>query len=134
MAKKQYKFIYIVDEQRKRVTCRLASSYSDLCNPYLGISYCEVFLCGKALNKAHIDIIKTMCLLDYSARQKFGFVFDKKRCLAVAKCLPDDTFDVNIGKDIARRKLEQKLQRAAYKGLRGYINQLCAVYDNFKEQ
>lgn len=134
MARKQYKFIYIVDEQRKRVTCRLVSNYSDSCNPYLGLAYCEDFLRRKALNKTHIDIINAMCLLDYSTRQKFGFVFDKKRCLAVAKCLPDDTFDINIGKDIARRKLEQKLQRAAYKGLRGYINQLCTVYDNFKEQ
>lgn len=135
MHRKSYKFVYIVDEQRKRVTCRLTSRDNyRLYNPYLGLVYCEDFLYSRTLFKAHKDIIHDMCMLDWTTREKFGFVFDKNRCLAVAKCLPDDTFDVNTGKDIARRKLEQKLQRAAIKGLQGYINQLGIMLKNIEEQ
>lgn len=135
MPRKRYKFVYIVDEQRKRVVCRLTSANNSyLYNPYFGLVYCEDFLCSQVLCKAHEDIIHNMCMLDWVTREKFGFVFDKNRCLAVAKCLPDDTFDVNVGKDIARRKLEQKLQRAAIKGLKRYMSQLGIMLMNIEEE
>ena len=104
---------YIINEEKRTVTCIAWDCENDLIEHLL----------KKSSDSFTLDILIQNCeklLLNH-------------KYVGTAKCSPEDTFDVEIGKKIARAKMREKYTRDKFKAIDTFLDMLSPMYELFKD-
>ena len=90
---------YYIDEEKGIVVCRI--------NPWAATSYMDKTIKAYSSNKLTGKFLRMHC--DNIWSYCFGTIPNDNQLFGKAVCLPEDTFNVNTGKRIAKEKLKVKL-------------------------
>lgn len=103
---------YIINEEKRTVTC---------------IAWdCENDLIEHLLKKSSDSFTLDTLVHNYET------LLLKHKYVGTAKCSPEDTFDVEIGKKIARAKMREKYTRDKLKGINKFLDMLLSTADLLK--
>lgn len=105
------RYKYFVNEKNRTVACKFDrvgkhGEKTDTDNFYNAIK--ELAL-SQTSNKHDMEIMNSILDSDLAIRT----VFSGDIPVGVAKCLPEDTFDIQTGKDLAKQKLDRKLRKTS---------------------
>lgn len=94
---------YFVNEKKRTVTCKIYFK-KDECRDgwFSAYTFCDKLYRSSTQLYNSISIFKLL----------------PSQCVAVAKCHPHDTFNIETGKRIARNKLRKRLVKATYKAMK----------------
>lgn len=102
---------YVINEEKKTVTCIAWDCENDLIE----------YLLKKSSDSFTLDTLV----------QNYEKLLLNHKYVGTAKCSPEDTFDVEIGKKIARAKMREKYTRDKFKAIDNFFDMLTPVFELF---
>ncbi len=116
---------YFVNEEKKTVVAKFEDNYGntgkDIWEKYIVNHIC------KTISKTKGGI--NLCLSDRNIYYKFieDAIKQNDSCYGIAKCADTDTFDIEKGKEIAKKRLLKKYYSTQERALLNIINAMISV-------
>lgn len=105
---KNFEYVYFVNKEKKQVVCKLRhKKYKDMNFVVVANSFMMEILENLVCHK---DVYFYSTYLPTNKLRP-------SQSMAIAKCHPDDVFNVETGKRIARNKLRRRILKQVYKRL-----------------
>jgi nitrogenase subunit NifH len=116
---------YFVNEEKKTVVAKFETTYV-LTDKGVWEKYIANHIC-KTISKTKDGI--DLCLNDKNIFYKFieDAIKQNDSCYGIAKCADTDTFDVEKGKEIAKKRLLKKYYRTQERALLNIIHAMNSV-------
>lgn len=116
---------YIVNNEKKVVVAKFEKNYQDSKDKYIWKKFIVSHL-GNILWKAGLRDVNLIAygIIDNILDETGPFC-------GVAKCAPNDTFDVKKGKELAKKRLLKKYYRVQKKVVQYYVNKIACVQEKF---
>ena len=118
---------YIVNEDKKVVVAKFEKDYPDSKDKYTW----KKFIVSHIENVLRKGGLRDINLIAYKAIE--NILNETGSFCGVAKCAPNDTFDVKKGKELAKKRLLKKYYRAQKKVVQYYVNGISRVQKKFVE-
>jgi hypothetical protein len=122
---KNFEYVYFVNKEKKQVVCKLRNkkdkdaNFVIVANSFM-MECLDNLLCHKNFDSCGIFM--------YSESLR------PSQSMAIAKCHPDDVFNVETGKRIARNKLRRRILKQVYKRLHIMIDVYKQAEERMKER
>lgn len=104
---------YVINEEKKTVTCIAWECENDLIEHLL----------KKSSDSFTLDTLV----------QNYEMLLLNHKYVGTAKCAPEDTFDIEIGKKIARAKMRERYTRDKLKGIDNFLDTLLPMANLLKD-
>lgn len=122
---KNFEYVYFVNKEKRQVVCKLRhKKYKDMNFVVVANSFMMEILDNLVCHK-------DVCFYStYLPTNKLR----PSQSMAIAKCHPDDVFNVETGKRIARNKLRRRILKQVYKRLHIMMDVYKQAEERMKER
>lgn len=110
-----FQYAYFVNKEKKQVVCILKNKHN--------------------LKENRVGVAQRFCSVLYSnyVSENIDFQLVPSQCIAIAKCHPEDMFNEETGKRIARNKLRTRLLTAVYNKIKQKKNMFDSALLSFEK-
>lgn len=122
---KNFEYVYFVNKEKRQVVCKLRNKKNKDAN-FVAVANSFMINC----------IDNLICRKDFDSYGILMYAESLRpsQSMAIAKCHPDDVFNVETGKRIARNKLRRRILKQVYKRLHIMMNVYKQAEDRMKKR